>query len=224
MSKTIENARIRQEYLFSEMANLLGALASPVRLKIFHYLTQSPHSVEQLSEKLGQSVANTSMHLKKLQRENLLKTETRAQKRIYSLAQPQMKEFWEQILDFTAIHSPQDKISSEEIYGENLDWKKNVEETVKSVKAKKVTLLDVRPLDETDADDIFYKKHVLNVPMNEIKKGIKNLPKSKPVLIVCRGRLCIMANETTSALRQMGFDAYRLSFSWYQLSKKFTEV
>ena len=92
MSKTIEKAKERQDYLFNEMASLMDALASPVRLKIIHFLTQAPHSVEQLSLKLGQTVANTSMHLKKMQREGILKIETMAQKRIYSLAQGEMRD------------------------------------------------------------------------------------------------------------------------------------
>ena len=79
MNKTIEKAKDRQEYLFSEMSALLNGLASPVRLKIIHFLTQAPHSVEQLAQKLGQSIANTSMHLKKMQRENILKTENLGQ-------------------------------------------------------------------------------------------------------------------------------------------------
>lgn len=224
MKKSFAEAREKQEYLFNEMANLMGALASPVRLKIFHFLTQAPHSVEQLAEKLGQTVANTSMHLKKLERENLLKIESRAQKRIYSLAQPQMKDFWEQILQFSLIHDPHNTLSSEELYGENLDWEKGLEETVKLIKAKKISLLDVRPLDETDPEDILYKKYVQNIPFDEIKKRKDELAEYKPVLVVCRGRLCVMAQEVTYNLRKLGLDAYRINHSWHQLTKKISEV
>jgi len=217
MKKSFEAAKEKQDQLFDELANLLGALSSPVRLKIFHFLTQAPHSVEQLAEKLDQSVANTSMHLKKLQRERLLITETQAQKRIYSLARPEMKDFWEQILGFFQIHDPGNVLSSEEIYGEDLDWDKTLDETIKMLLAKKIILLDVRPLDEVDQDEPSYQ-HVLSIPYDEIKKRAGEIPKSKPVLVICRGRLCVMANEVTASLRKLGYNAYRLKFSWHQLA------
>ncbi len=166
MSKTIEKAKEKQEYLFKEMSSLLEALASPVRLKIIHFLSQAPHSVEQLSIKLGQSVANTSMHLKKMQRENILKTETLKQKRIYSLAQIEMKDFWEQIQNFAIIHNVANVLSSKEIYNEELKWHRDLGETIKMIKSRKITLLDVRPDDEVDELDSTYKKFVIHIPFH----------------------------------------------------------
>jgi DNA-binding transcriptional ArsR family regulator len=219
MSRTFEKAKERQDYLFSEISSLLNAMASPVRLQVIHFLTQSPHSVEQLALKLNQSVANTSMHLKKMQRENILKVEIKGQKRIYSLSQNEMREFWEQIQNFALIHNESNIISSKEIYGENLEWQKNIEEAVKLIKAKKLTLLDVRPDDEIEMDDCIYKKYVTHISFNNLKKLKETLSNANPILVICRGRLCIMSNESTYLLRKLGFDAFKLNFSWYQVSK-----
>lgn len=224
MSKTIEKAKERQDYLFTEMASLLDALASPVRLKIIHFLTQAPHSVEQLSLKLRQSTANTSMHLKKMQREGILKTETLGQKRIYSLTHEEMKEFWEQIQNFTLIHTPANIITSRDIYLDELEWQKDIEETIKLIKARKLTLLDVRPDDEIDEKDANYKKYVVHIPIENLKRSKEELPKSRPILVICRGRLCVLSNESTYQLRKLGFDAYKFGLSWFQLSKKLTEL
>ena len=224
MSKPIEKAKEKQDYLFTELASLLDALASPVRLKIIHFLTQAPHSVEQLSLKLEQTVANTSMHLKKMQRENILKTETLGQKRIYSLAQEQMKDFWEQIQNFALIHTPSNSIISHELYQEDLEWFKDMEETIKMIKTKKLTLLDVRPDDEIDGMDANYKKYVVHIPFNNLKRLKDDLPKSRPILVICRGRLCVVSNESTYQLRKLGFDAYKLNQSWFQVSKKLMGV
>lgn len=224
MSKTIEKARERQDYLFTEISSLLEALASPVRLKIVHFLSQAPHSVEQLSIKLGQSVANTSMHLNKMQRENILKSESLGQKRIYSIVQNEMKEFWEQIQQFALTHNAANVISSPEIYNEELSWDKSLEETIKLIKVKKITLLDVRPADEIDETDLTYKKFVLHVPSELLKKLKETIPVSRPILIICRGRLCVMSNESTYQLRKLGFDAYKFDASWFQISKKLREV
>ncbi len=224
MSKTIEKAKERQDYLFTEISSLLEALASPVRLKIIHFLSQAPHSVEQLSIKLGQSVANTSMHLNKMQRESILKSESLGQKRIYSIAQAEMKEFWEQIQNFALANNTLNVISSPDIYNEELSWPKPLEETIKLIKAKKLTLLDVRPADEIDETNTTYKKFVLHIPSEHLKKLKETLPVSKPILIICRGRLCAMSNESTYQLRKLGFDAYKLETSWFQISKELKEV
>ena len=224
MMKDMDKAKERQDYLFHEMSSLLEALASPVRLRILHFLTQAPHSVEQLAQKLGQSVANTSMHLKKMQREKILKTEALAQKRIYSLAKPEMKNFWEQIQNFTLSHHPEHTLSSPGIYEEEFEWKKLIDVTVKMIKSRKLTLIDVRPDDEIDEKDTNYKKYVLHIPFESLKKSLAKIPISRPVLIICRGRLCIMSNEATSQLRKCNVDAYKLNMSWYQLSQILSEV
>jgi DNA-binding transcriptional ArsR family regulator len=219
MSKTFDKAKARQEELFVEIASLLSGLASPVRLKIIHFLSQAPHSVEQLSLKLGQSVANTSMHLKKMQRENILKTETSGQKRIYSLAHSELKNFWEQIQDYALAQDPTKIIDSKVIYQENLVWDKNLRETVKDIKSEKVILLDVRPSDEVEEQDMQYSKYVMHIPFDNLKKLKDELPTNKPILIICRGRLCVMSNESTHQLRKMGFEAFKGNFSWFQLSQ-----
>jgi DNA-binding transcriptional ArsR family regulator/rhodanese-related sulfurtransferase len=224
MTTTFEKAKERQEYLFSEMSSLLEALSSPVRLKIIHFLTQAPHSVEQLSNKIGQTVANTSMHLKKMQRENILKTETLGQKRIYSLAQDDMKLLWEQIQNFALAHNPSNILSSEELYQQNLDWTLDCNETIKQIKSRKITLLDVRPDDEIEGIDNNYKKFVLHIPFDQLKKRKDDLPKSRPIGVICRGRLCVMSSESTYLLRKLGFDAYRINMSWFQLSQELSEV
>ncbi len=222
--KDIDKAKERQDYLFHEMSSLLEAIASPVRLRILHFLTQAPHSVDQLAQKIGQSVANTSMHLKKMQRENILKTESLAQKRIYSLSNPETKNFWEQIQHFALIHHPDQTMNSADIYQEDFEWSKLVDDTVKLIKSRKVTLIDVRPDDEIDQIDLNYKKYVLHIPFNQIKKSMKSIPTSRPVLIICRGRLCLMSNEATAQLRKLNLNAYKLNMSWHQLSQILSEV
>jgi rhodanese-related sulfurtransferase len=224
MTKAFEKAKERQSFLFNELAAQLNALASPVRLKILHFLTQGPHSVEQLSSKIDQSVANTSMHLKKMQREGLLKNETLAQKRIYSIAHPSLKTFWEEIQNLSLAHNPENIINSKDFYEESLEYPKSNEELLHLIKSRKLTLLDVRPEDEVHDIDLIYKKYVLHIPFSELKKQKHLLPTSRPVIVICRGRMCVMSHEVTSQLRKLGFDAYRINKSWFQLSNELQEV
>jgi rhodanese-related sulfurtransferase len=159
-----------------------------------------------------------------MQRENLLQTVVLGQKRIYSLTHPELKDFWEQIQQFALKHNPANVLSSDEIYEKSLEWTKDLAETTKLIKARKVTLLDVRPQDEVDESELIYKKYVLHIPADELKKSKEKLPKSRPVLVICRGRLCVMSNEATYQLKKIGFDAHKLNMSWHQLSQNLMEV
>ncbi len=65
MNKKFELIKNRQDEIFLGISNLLSGISSPVRLKLLHFLSQAPLTVEVLSNKIDQSVANTSMHLRK---------------------------------------------------------------------------------------------------------------------------------------------------------------
>ena len=246
MNNNIKEAKIKQDLLFTEMAKILAVLSSPVRLKIIHFLIQAPHSVEQLANKLNQSLANTSMHLNKMQREELLICKTSAQKRIYQIHHPEFKDFWENILNFT-LHQ-KSSLENEMImaYQEDFSWKSKIsssrpsdsskrssnelKEVINLIQLKKAILVDVRPDDEIESSLLKHSldpEDIIQLYYQELEKNLKNktlnhlpLPKNKILFIICRGRLCVMSLEMTAQLRQKGFDAYRLNVSWHLLKKQ----
>ena len=135
-----------------------------------------------------------------------------------------MKDFWEQIQNFNLYHNAQNKINSSEIYQEDLSWPKGLDESIKMIKGRKLTLLDVRPDDEINMIDPTYKKYVIHHSFENLKKMKDSLPTSRPMLIFCRGRLCVLSNESTFQLRKLGFDAYKFDHSWFEISKKLKEI
>lgn len=217
MTKTLTKIKENQDNLFTEVSTLLESMASPVRLKIIHFLTQAPHSVEQIAQKLNQTVANTSMHLNKMQREHILKTEKKGQRRVYSLAHDEMKDFWEEIQKFAIIHRPDILIETEKIYKEKIDWDEEFTKTIQLIKNNKVMLLDVRPLDEVSQIEELYKKYVTHIPYSELHLRHGEISKKKPVLILCRGRFCGISGESTFLLKKIGLDAHKLNMSWHQI-------
>jgi DNA-binding transcriptional ArsR family regulator len=66
MKKKLNELKTKQDHLFNDASSILSSLSAPVRIKLIHFLSQAPLTVEVLSGKLGQSVANTSMHLRKM--------------------------------------------------------------------------------------------------------------------------------------------------------------
>ena len=70
-----------------------------------------------------------------------------------------------------------------------------------------VTVLDVRPPEE------FASGHVpgaLNVPVDQLARRLRELPKGKEVIAYCRGPFCLMSFEAVQLLRKKGIKARRL--------------
>jgi DNA-binding transcriptional ArsR family regulator/rhodanese-related sulfurtransferase len=193
---------------------ILAALSAPVRLKLVHFLAQAPLSVEVLSQKIDQSVANTSMHLRKMLNENIVSVEQLGQKRLYSL-HPAMLEFWEQSQDFIQKINPNLNLNVD-FKNENLNWNFSMVETKKMIKNNEIILLDARPDDEiTNFNNFENDIPYVHISANQIKENLTQLPKNKKILVICRGRLCSTSLIVTKQLRQHHLEAYRLESSWF---------
>ena len=70
-----------------------------------------------------------------------------------------------------------------------------------------VTVLDVRPPEE------FATSHLpgaINIPVRELEKRLRELPKGKEVVAYCRGPYCLMSYDAVALLRKKGLRARRL--------------
>jgi rhodanese-related sulfurtransferase len=70
-----------------------------------------------------------------------------------------------------------------------------------------VTVLDVRPPEEYAAGHV---PGAINIPVHELEKRIKELPKQREVVAYCRGPYCLMSFEAVAKLRKKGLRARRL--------------
>lgn len=210
MDHKLKVLKERQEDIFVSLATLLGAMASPVRIRLIHFLSQAPLTVEVMASKVDESIANTSMHLRKMFNEGLVKVETLGQKRLYSLS-PAVIGFWEHFQDFAQKLDPSIVLGVEDIYGD-INWNFSLAETKKMLRSKEIILLDVRPKEEVLADED--SESVLHIPQADLKESLKKLSKKKKILVFCRGRLCALSAFSVNYLRENGYKAYRLDASW----------
>lgn len=209
----------RQGEIFESMAGILGAIAAPVRIKLIHFLSQAPLTVEILASKIDQSVANTSMHLRKMLNEGLVSVESIGQRRLYTL-ETSVFDFWESYQDFIQKIDPSLRIDSKE-FGE-INWIEGWEETRKLIRKNEIILLDVRPSDEvTDEENKF--PDVLHISQQDLKHKLSKLPKRKKILVFCRGRMCALSAYSVNYLRENGLKAYRLEESWTRLKKELSK-
>lgn len=210
MDNKLKVLKQRQDDTFTSFATLLGAMASPVRIRLIHFLSQAPLTVEVMASKVDESIANTSMHLRKMLNEGLVSVETLGQKRLYSLA-PALLDFWDHFQDFAQKLDPSLKLEINDIYGE-INWSLSLDETKLMVESGEVILLDVRPHDEVTISD--ESNYVIHIPQSELRSSLKKISKKKKVLVFCRGRLCALSAFSVNYLRENGFKAYRLNTSW----------
>lgn len=217
MNKKCQELKFDQDDIFAIMANLLGALAAPVRIKLIHYLSQAPLTVEVLSEKIDQSVANTSMHLRKMLSENVVSVKTMGQKRLYSL-HPAMCDFWEECQDFVQQVNPKIDMTLEEMFSE-VNWKFSIDETKNMLRKGEIIFLDVRPKDEVVEVPLMLQNSYINIPANDLMNEIFQLPKKKKILVLCRGRMCALSAHAIEILRNSKFKAYRFDKSIFVLNK-----
>src|SRR5690349_8000801 len=104
----LENAsvgdRVAKDALFAEFAGVAGALGSGRRAEIVDLLAQGERSVEQIAEQIGQSVANTSHHLRTLARAGLVRTRREGTRIFYALGSERVQRLWTAVRQVAEEH------------------------------------------------------------------------------------------------------------------------
>ena len=83
-----------------------------------------------------------------------------------------------------------------------------IESIKHQVKSGEVILLDVRPNIEYMAGHF---KKAINIPLQELKSRLSELPKDKTIVAYCRGQFCVLSYEAVKQLREEHYQAFRSS-------------
>src|ERR687883_1163332 len=96
--------RHAKDALFDAFAEVAKALGSGRRAEIVDVLAQGERSVEELAGQIGQSVANTSQHLRVLARAGLVRSRREGTRVIYRLASERVGDLWGAVRDVAVRH------------------------------------------------------------------------------------------------------------------------
>lgn len=200
--------RAAKDALFQGLAEVARALASGRRAEIVDLLAQGERSVEAIAGELGQSVANTSHHLRVMARAGLVTTRRQGTRIHYGLASDRVAELWGAMRDVAVDHVA----GIERLAGAYLGEPDGVEvigreELAARLDRDEVVVLDVRPGAEYTAGHIAGAR---SVPVAELRRHLEALPRTADVVAYCRGRFCVYADDAVRELNRKGFRARRL--------------
>ncbi len=194
--------------IFASLAKVGTALSSSIRIELLELLAQRERRVDQLAALTGATVANTSQHLQKLRQAGLVSARKEAQSVFYRLAGDEVVALLSALGRVGEAYVAEiDRIVR--LYLAGVDALEPVSATQLLVRARKglVTVLDVRPAEEYAAGHV---QGAVNIPIAELEKRLKELPRRKEVVAYCRGPYCLMSYNAVALLRKKGLRSRRL--------------
>jgi rhodanese-related sulfurtransferase/DNA-binding transcriptional ArsR family regulator len=194
--------------IFDQFAAVARTMGSAHRLELLELLAQTERSVEELGELSGLTIANTSQHLQQLRRSGLVDARRDGKRVIYRLADSEVLALLGALRRVTERNvAAVDKVVNS--YFRERDSLEPVsrKELLRRIRQGLVTVIDTRPAEEFAAGHL---PGALNVPLRELKRRLRELPRGQEVVAYCRGAYCVLSYEAVAELRMRGFNAFRL--------------
>lgn len=196
-----------KDQLYGQFARIGHALSSPKRIELLDLLGQGEKTVETLAEQLATPVKNTSAHLRALRQANLVETRREGTYVYYRLADDDVYRLL-QALEALGHGRLAEVRQVVDLYLDGRDALEPVSlrELRRLMRDDSVTVVDVRPEEEFRAGHI---PGALSIPVRELKRRLREIPKGREVIAYCRGRYCVYSLEAVTVLRKAGYRARR---------------
>lgn len=207
----IGERREAKDALFEGFASIGQALASGRRVEIVEVLAQGERTVEEIAEVIGQSVANTSHHLRTLARAGLVATRREGTHIHYRVASDGVVDVWLGIRRLAA-----DQLDAiEELACAYLGDRDDLEvvgrgELEDRLRRGDLILIDVRPEVEYAAGHL---PGAISIPpdqMDRLNELLPTIPEDGDIVAYCRGPYCVFADDVIRYLGRRGRHALRL--------------
>ena len=196
-----------KDALYTQFARIGHALSSPKRIELLDLLSQGEKTVEQAAEHIATPIKNTSAHLRVLRQALLVETRRDGTYVHYRLADD---EVFSLLRSLEALGHRR-LADVEQVVHKYLDGNDELEpvslkELRQLLRDGAVTIVDVRPADEYHAGHV---PGALSLPVPELKRRLREIPRGKEVIAYCRGRYCVYSLDAVTLLRKHGYKARR---------------
>jgi rhodanese-related sulfurtransferase len=198
-----------KQQVFAGLAEIAHALGHAHRLELLEHLGQGERSVEDLAERAGLTLANTSRHLQLLRRAALVQGRRDGKRVYYRLAG---EDTVVALLSALSRVGERNSAQIERVVASYFRARDDLEavsreELLDRLRCGMVTILDVRPEDE------FAHGHLpaaLNVPLAQLESRLAELAPDREIVAYCRGPWCVLSFEAVALLRRRGYRVRRL--------------
>ena len=201
--------RAAKDQLFEALASASRALGTGRRAQLVDVLAQGERSVDELAREIGQSVANTSHHLKTLSAAGLVESRRAGNRAFYRLSSPLVEQAWDTLRALAAAQVEQFDALAAAYLGNRDEVPMMSREDLGARVAGGAVVLDVRPAAEYAAGHI---PGALSTPPAHLQDldGLLPLLPTGEVIAYCRGEFCVFADDAVRALLAAGRPAWRL--------------
>jgi rhodanese-related sulfurtransferase/biotin operon repressor len=201
--------RAFKDAIYDEFARVAKALAHRHRIELIDLLAQAERSVEELAQETGLPIANISQHLQVLRGAQMVEIRRQGTHKFYRITDGSVFNIWRSMRAFGEKHVAE----VERVVNTYLDEPDqleplNAQELKERIKDGEVVVLDVRPENEFQAGHI---KGAISIPIDQLKRRLRELPQRKEIVAYCRGPYCVYAHEAVKKLSASGFKARRLA-------------
>jgi rhodanese-related sulfurtransferase len=179
------------DFVAAQRAHELLPLVEPERLQV-----------------VTRTIANASQHLQQLRRAGLAEARRDGKRVLYRLADGDVVG----LLGALRRVTERNVGAVEKVLNSYFRERDNLEavsrkELLRRMREGLVTVIDTRPAEEFAAGHL---PGALNVPLRELKRRLRELPREQTIVAYCRGAYCVLSYEAVAELRKRGFKAFRL--------------
>lgn len=218
------NKREFKNEVYGELARITKSMANPHRLEIIELLAQGEFSVEQIADQTNVSIANASQHLQVLKVAQLVEINRQGNFIYYRLANNNVFKAWKALRDLGVERITTIEKLVRDFRKSKYDFETVTnEDLLRKLESGNVTVLDVRPESEYKTGHI---AHALSIPIDQLSKRLKELPRGIEIVAYCRGPFCVLADDAVALLSKAGYNVTRLKegFPEWQLQELPVEV
>jgi rhodanese-related sulfurtransferase/biotin operon repressor len=194
--------------LYAQFARVGKALASPHRLELLELLGQGERTVDSLAQELGVSMANVSQHLQALRQAALVESRKQGLFVYYRMADPAIVDLCRALRTVAERRlADLDRVVRDHFGNRSAAELVSMRELLKRARAADIVILDTRPPGEYEAGHI---AGAISVPIDKLRRRLRELPKDKEYVAYCRGPYCVYADQAVELLQAKGRRARRL--------------
>jgi rhodanese-related sulfurtransferase len=165
--------------------------------------------VEEIAAEIGQSVANTSFHLRTLAVAGLVTTRQDRNRVYYRLTSERVIQLWAAVRDVaTAHHQELERLADAYLGDRDSIDEISRDELARRLRSGDVIVLDVRPRAEYAAGHVAGAR---SVPIESLSAELESLPDDLEIVAYCRGPFCVFADEAVRLLNHSRRRARRLA-------------